>query len=470
MKKNLIIAVLFIVCLNSLTVYADFKVDNNGTTRKDPYGSKSSISSSYIDVEYYDCAIPYKKTCDEIGGICLSDMYDAETGTTYSKMADVYKKLLIGDKVNYQGQHGGPYTKGYPTRIKSYEIETDTGCDIYVDKNGNKYYIMALQKFFWEYSGAWYGWSLENRLQCVDVMLTNGYVIHFVIGDCNSSAHTNGSTDTSSAGSWEASKLNYPQYRYLFQAMAGNTLEIWGKDLSCANKFMQKYGMKLDGSGAHIMYIRMYHCLLDDAPTRTRKAGKAQAYSLTGKAIVTDTSSDEGSVSNDSEKEGETDKSSDVDLINSVRDEKDITGMGGLLDKMSDDAEEINLPTRNSLSIDEQKNISKISDKSSTNSIEAIWDWLRVVVVWLGVMLLTYIPILIISYIFDKVNTILSISLLSVVTIGRIEGLTGDEEDDHEILKDILRICLLCFIVAVFLISGGVYGLIARVISFLREF
>ena len=65
---------------------------------------------------------------------------------------------------------------------------------VLVDKNGNKYYMMAIQEFFYCFPGikedaSFPKWGSQNG-QLVDVILTDGTVIHFVIVDANDSAHT----------------------------------------------------------------------------------------------------------------------------------------------------------------------------------------------------------------------------------------------------------------------------------------
>lgn len=458
LKKRIGVLALICVIANPVAVLADdYNLDNNGNTKKVPYGKNTSIPSSYEGLDYYDCYLPYAKKVKEIGGLCTSGLTDIQNGNTHSAMPEANQNYFVGDYVNYQSDYsqlsscsGGTIPSGkYPT-----QYETDTGAAMYVDDNGNKYYSFAIQRFFYEYESAYYSWSTENRGQLVDVILTDGTVIHFVVGDANGHMDTNGYEGDTSAGTDRVcNTLNFPQYRYLFSSIAGNCIELWGRSGS-NNSFADKYNLQTSGDGVHIAYYRMYNGKIMDNPERTRDAGKEGAYSLDGEMILTDTSPDEGMVQQHEEGEEFNAEGSAKEKLVS---EEELTGMEGLSDYMKDDASPISLPGVDSLSGEERRTLSSIYDNLNVSTTEKVVHYVRVGIVFVGMMMFLYIVILLVSFVFDSVNSLVDFSMLRVVTLGRLSFEDNERKGRHYVQRHVVLTVVALFLIGGILVSGGVY-------------
>lgn len=485
MIKLRVIVVVFIVSLlfSSISVSAEkFEFDNNGNTKLNPYGKNTSIPPSYEGLEYYDCYVPYAKKVKEIGGLCTSGLTDKQNGKEHSSMPEANQNYFVGDHVNYEYPYldlsyssGGFLPKG--KYIGAYE--TDTNATIWEDANGNKYYGFAIQRFFYPEDKKYFPWSIENRGQLVDVILTNGTVIHFVVADANSHEDCNGyDGDTSSGTDRVCNTLNFPQYQYLFSSVAGNCIELWARSPDDCSVFGKKYGLRTDGTGAHIAYYRMYKGTIMENPTRTSKAGKEAAYSLNGEVIVTDTQPDQGRVTENSggTSEGENGKVSlGDDAV--LKDEFELEGMKDFKSKISDKAEKIDLVDINTLNTDEIENMSYIKNNISSSSKEKIMTTIRVSIVALGILMLLYIILLIIAISFDNANTFFDFSLLGVFTLGRL-NLVDDEKNGRGFtMKKLIRVCVVLFVVSAMLISGvtifnlvqNLYYILNGILDFIRK-
>lgn len=259
-------------------------VDNDGNAReaKDIYGD-SGLASSFNDAEYYDCYIPYNLTCEDIGGYSLGTEW-SNHATYNSPMPDYVRETKVASVINYEGDMSLSAANGAP---KSYD--PDTGCTIYTDANGTQYYVAAIQNFFYyaENMEGFPGFSSENRGQIFDVILTDGTVIHFIVGDANATAHTNGGDKTHEGKPLKStfdcqfifSEMKYEQYRHLFSALAGNTVEIWGKQ-GCNKKFAEKYNIGSGEDKNKIAYYRMYNKKITDAPQVANNDAKNKSWKL----------------------------------------------------------------------------------------------------------------------------------------------------------------------------------------------
>ena len=442
MKRVIILAITLALGYSSV-VHAE-KIDNDGEVMENPYGVCEGIPPSY-DLEYYDCYIPYAMTCEEIGGYTLVSLYDG--GWEYAKMSEEDKKRKVGDKVNYQKDYSS--LNGVPR--SKYEEETGGSC-IYADSHGNEVYGFAIQQFFYRYESAYYGWSSANRGQLVDVVLTDGTVIHFAVGDANASNHTNGfESPTSAAVSGQLAELNYSQYQNIFSAPNANTIELWGRSGECVNAFMSKYGLKLDGSGVHIAFYRMYNGKLSENIEREEGVGTDPSYKVDGVSISSSGSDDQ------SEGVG----SSGRELIG----QGDLIGMEGTDDRLSNDAGEIVLPDSSSLSKKEQLSVSSIREDVEGSLPDKIIYNLRVGIVFVGLALWLYMIIFILGVVFDVVVPFGSIRVLPIITLGRIDIAKDLEIDRHLAYKKVIVSCILMFVVGGVLISGGIYSIVQKVIT-----
>lgn len=268
------------------------KTLNNGKPLSNPYGKVTAIPSSFTGLEYYDCYIPYSLTNKQLGGYKTTETVDPTPGqqATYNPMSEAIKGMRVANYINLEERYNYPnniqaaITSGRITR----HYDSSMHCH-YLQKDGIKFYEMAVQPFFLRRSvgtgdpsntAGYYKYTDENRGQLIDVILTSGKCIHFVLADINSTAHTNcGYASHNNAHDGFAS-TPYLQYHNIISAIAGNTIEIlgegeqaWGQSIeNYANrKFARKYllGVWGQNGSSDIAFYRVYHHRIQDESTLT---------------------------------------------------------------------------------------------------------------------------------------------------------------------------------------------------------
>lgn len=456
--KKILLTILFLLLI-SCTSYAEtYTIDNDGKERKKEscYGD-SKLPSSYEGVEYYDCYLPYNLTCGEIGG--YSNGVIAYTYSTYNYSMQSYYPQRIDQKFTYHVNGYAPNARVTGTSISR---DLETGACLYTDSNGNQYYGTAIQYWFYDTSLAKIGWGSQNG-QLVDVILTDGTVIHFVITDANAEAHTNGGPMESSLWNVQYSfaDLKLSQYKNIYHAAFGNCIELtpWGTYGVGIDGFQKKFGLSEDGN--QIAYYRLYNAKVSDNVGRKSGVPRSTSFNL-GKVKVSESSS------------GNTKESNSVLDSPFIKDELDLHGMPekGLI---SDNQSEVKIPGQSSndsgLTAYQMLSVVSVRENMKMSLKEKIFYYLRILVVSLGLSLLMYIPLLVVCWLFDRINTFFDISLITLITFGMLKP-TKDEEKSGEVIsvKRLVRICIVCFLASVFLISGGVYALISRVLEFMSKY
>lgn len=148
-----------------------------------------------------------------------------------------------------------------------------------------------------------------------------------------------------------------------------------------------------------------------------------------------------------------------------IVDEWDLTGMpskSGILG----DAKSISLPTYDDLTTGEKYSMSVIKSDISRNDGYGVIDNIRVGVVFCGLLCICYGVFILVAYLFDRVNVFIDISLIGILTLGRVrytdeEYLIGKE--GYASGGKVVKIALASFAVGVFLVSGGIFNIILRV-------
>lgn len=379
--------------------------DNDGMEMKNPYGD-SGIPSSFADLDYYDCYVPYNLTPRLIGGWSQGTVWSWYS--TYSQpMTEMAKDFKISAYVTQEGDMSSSAMGGAK---KSYE--PGTNLTLYTDANGTSYYVMAIQKFYYNAPKAgkdgFPGWG-ANRGQIVDLFMLDGTVLHMAIGDNNASEHTNGASDERSQldCQYDFTKLLMPQYKNLFQAQTGNSVEIWGAG-NAAQSFTNTYNMGSGDGKNRVVYYRMYNGFVRDNPKRASGVDKGVKYSLGDVGIAKGKKNN--STSSNSSSENSTELLSEWDLIGMPSDSK-----------MSDDQSDIVLPALKDLSSKEAKVSLQVRDDISLSKKALTYDNARIAVVFVGLCFITYSMFLFMALLFDKSNQFLDISFVKVLTFGRLE-------------------------------------------------
>lgn len=448
---------LFMVLITRVDVFA-VTFDNDGSARENPYGDAGFPSSFGEEVSYYDCYLPYGLTVQEIGGYAVGA--SNSTSDSYTAMPSYVFDWPAGTRCNYQGSGTSSYID-----TATMTFESDTGLEIYTDPMGNQYYATAIQHFFYNNSSVgengFPGWGLDNRGQMFDVVLTDGTVIHFVVTDANAIQHTNsGSDDTEGAFDviYTFAESDYPQYKHMLSATAGNCLELWGQSSSCANKFMQKYNIGSDEGKNRIAYYRMYNADIDDGIERASGVGTEVSYNLGD--VTIGSSPSEGS-------EGEESYDSAGHLIVP---ESGLVGMSGLTSSILSEQEELEFASREDLSIGEQYSVVMIGEDVALAKEALSLDNARVAVVFVGLVFVFYGVLLILALMLDKINSFVEISFVGLLTLGFIQY---TEDEDLKISKGyasmgkMVSIIAVVMVIGCLLISGGVIpfmmGIVERV-------
>lgn len=133
---------------------------------------------------------------------------------------------------------------------------------------------------------------------------------------------------------------------------------------------------------------------------------------------------------------------------------------------------------RSSLSQNELENLSSWEDNVKNSNREyGFIAWMRIIVMWVGIIFTIYIFLLYLAYWFDKLNSIIDLDVLSILTFGRLHVAIDDKEANFSLgkkqdrmtvnHKDMLFICITGLIFGTLLITGTFYKLVAGFVNFI---
>ena len=174
-----------------------------------------------------------------------------------------------------------------------------------------------------------------------------------------------------------------------------------------------------------------------------------------------------GNKKGDFNKSGSGDGSSDtaVDLSGPMHSEWELVGMEDVNKWIKDGGFSFDLPT----DIDEKyrDNVELIKD-SIDNRKYTVLGIVNIIIKVLGIILLAYTSLFIAFYIFDLVNTVITFSLLSILTLGRYRVYRKDEVDRRDELSNVKSVvylsipgmilrCLCLFLISWLIISGRIF-------------
>ena len=135
-------------------------------------------------------------------------------------------------------------------------------------------------------------------------------------------------------------------------------------------------------------------------------------------------------------------------------------------------------------------------DKLSQTDLEGLYHWkntvnmnkkengfiafLRIVVMFLGIILTIYSLFIYLAYWFDKLNSLIDIDVLSIITFGRLHVAIDEKEANYSLShrngdhvtvshKDILFICITGLIFGTLLITGTFYKWVSILVLFIRQ-
>lgn len=449
MKKFIqILTVSSLILLSSLTLFAE---DNDGKAKDNPV-CDSGYPNNFEGASYYDMAIPYALTNEEIGGY--------STGGN-GAMSDATKKEQAGQHWNREGDHAsqtdsGAYILHKTVRNSANLTITDNsdGFCVATDTNGTEYLILALPKFFYN-SSAEIGWDESNRGQVCEIYFTDGKFLRVIVGDVKAEVHTNGG----GGDYYEMSTLNYSQYACLYQAYAGETFEWFCKSGTSSSL------AKMAGSSGQASYVRMYNLNVATAvPTLASGAekGYSGASTSSGGNLNTTTQSEANSTTG---------------YAGGFYTEMDLSAYTKLVEE-NIQASYLDNATRDNLSQNDLENLASWEDNVTNSKKEyGFIACMRIIVMWVGIIFTIYIFLIYLAYWFDKLNSIIDLDVLSILTFGRLHVAIDDKEANFSLgkkqdrmtvsHKDMLFICITGLIFGTLLITGTFYKIVASFVNFI---
>lgn len=150
---------------------------------------------------------------------------------------------------------------------------------------------------------------------------------------------------------------------------------------------------------------------------------------------------------------------SDTSDLSTIIEEWQLTGMPSKSGLVSDITVPT-LPDASNLSISDSYNISQIGQSISLSKQYDAWTLVRVWIVFAGLMIIVYALLLGLCVLFDTWNNIINISLVKVISFGKIQYSYDkdilSDSDNHTSGKRMIFIIATLLIVGCLLISGGV--------------
>lgn len=286
---------------SATTRILDIKSINNGKPRNNPYGKLLGIKPSFANVNYYDCFVPYSLTCGELGGYVIKTIPNTDVGP-WGPMSDTTKKMRVANYVNIEDEgESAPIQAAINAGTLKRYLDPELRCYV-IERGQVKFFETAVQPFFLRRSvgtgnpsstDGFFPYSNANRGQCLDVILTDGTCIHFILSDVNAADHTNCALMSHDNGDEYFAPTDYHQYHNIISGVGGNTLELRAKRGSDPNNpidfgnylFAKKFNLGTWGvNGTNdIAFYRMYDLnILTSNPVVTSVEAQNSFYSLSG--------------------------------------------------------------------------------------------------------------------------------------------------------------------------------------------
>lgn len=516
--RKIITIILLILVMCPTKVYAEgeaaeestpsstFNCGNDGQPKDnaDDCYKDSGLVSSFANVEYVDCAVPYAITVKELGGTYSTDLLHCHEWfrtTSASAMGGVYdfKSSLsygygssnVGDIGNWEGDYSSGVLNKCNADLKALypnltiQREDGSGAN-YVEVNGIRYYMAAIGRYFWncEALDEGYAWLEVARGSIFDVILTDGQVFHFIMADVIAPEHCVRDNDkisfykcvstnhedcrqTAQVCTTTFSSMIKPHYKGIIHATGAQLLELWYgskslgySDGTVANQPIMKY---MSENNAHIAYIRRYNLTVADLDKVQLNTGvpKGASWHMVYGA-----------------------NSSQAQSLNSVGNalavrvgysEKQLSSWVRLAE--SNLTEQIDKARIDTLKGDELTSIHNWKTLVTDNNAPVYLKIVRILIQLIGVLMMLWSILLYTGYWFDMSNNLIDINIVSILTLGKL--ISGREEDSNynqssengkntkvKIVshKNIMLICGVTILFAILILTGTLYNLLTSLI------
>lgn len=496
MKKILVLILITVIVGGSLDVYADDKKTtetttetsteattetkkssglngNDGEVVKGTIFGDSGIASSYENCKYYDIWIPYKKTVADVGG--LADDVDTAVDTyRYTAFTYGYDKHRMGGFLQTEFSDHPCYNYGL-----TWKTDSKNGL-MYCEVNGAKIYASTLGKGCFNYSavtdGTFFSWAGATGI-LFDIILTDGTVLHFVMDDGIGEAHSNqdgpydGWTAPSQAEAqdntrYHTTKLANKEYGFFMQCASTHMLEIIGS----SSKAMEYYNIGETDDTNQVMYIRIYNLKIgtEDARKDVKPVkGKEKDWNT---EVSKDSKDGSGSTDTGSNPENQ---AVGAGFAEGYYSEMQLGQFQTLYDPVvaiEASRDDFTSKELSALS-DWEQNVQKMNEKGS------VLYWVRMITMILGILFTVWMLLIYIAYWFDRLNNIIDIDLLPLLTFHRLR-LSDTEENCTFRASDlaktetrtvnhraILSICIVGIVFGALVISGYLYVAILTLVQ-----
>lgn len=454
---------------------------HNGKERKESeLYVDSGAPSSFKGAKYYDSTVPYELTYNEVGGCSIEGTVPKEGTGGLLVMSDSVRQSKIGGRVAQMGSSG--FTVGmrwgggdrdglqFDHSKVTYGYEGGTNARILTDNNGVKYYLIAIQAYHYNSSGSYYPFDVSSLGQVVDIILTDGTVIHTVVSEHNAIEHTNGikngeqgeSSYTSFDGTMVVDKLKMSQYKNLFQACNGCQIELMEGG---ASAFTEKYNLGSGEGKNRIMYYRMYNFKADNAPKPASNDVKELSYKIPvdGELVGGGNPSNNDKEVTDLEQLGLYDE---THYVKWKSDKEWLAYFPNWQEMHNEDISDV----ENWKADLEKKNDESILIKGGR--------WLTIL---FGIIFEVWMLLIYISYWFDRLNNFFDYSLLNLVTFGRL-SISPDEDEctfsltslgKHEKRtvnhRKVLEVVIIGLAFGTLIVSGVFFSILSSVVNKILE-
>lgn len=474
LQKVLLGVCLLSTLLSYHTVSAEsYEIRNDGKEKKKSEIYKDSgLPSSFEGAEYYDVAMPYELSAYDIGGCCIDANPKSEYVYDTKKLKSI--KMSGSAAIEYYSFETGRSSssgllssKQWDAISKDVKVDKDTGL-IVTKVNGVTFFLNVLQKFECNNSTAkkWDAWN-KNGYLC-DAILTDGTVIHFIKIDSNAEVHTNGGADGKGDNGqkhpdfganpedkwWKWDKTKLPQYSNIYGVSGCNTWEVWSPSDSFS-KFKKYFNIGSEDGQNRLAYYRIYNIDVTqkDKIKPVSDEVKKLSYKL-GDVKLADGSS----------------TSKDKNAVNIKQtgkyQESHFVEVPMLLETKMALLKEEELSAREIKGVDDWRK--NVEFEEGNKPIK----YIRVFVMFFGIIFLVWVLLLYLSYWFDRINTFFDIALLPMLTGNRLRVAPEEYEctfNPKNVVKGetqtvnhkaILEICGVGIFVAVLVISGKLYDIL----------
>lgn len=149
--------------------------------------------------------------------------------------------------------------------------------------------------------------------------------------------------------------------------------------------------------------------------------------------------------------------------------EEDLRGMVNF-NILFNNQKAVDLPSSDNLSTRERVNLERIRSMYLSETAWSFWDTVRVGVVFLGLVLLLYMVLAGVGYIFDKVNFLFDISILSIISFGVLHYSDVEEDTTRGAVTKsrIIKLEIALLGIGLLLVSGGVFNYIVDILYMIQ--